>query len=127
MGKSIPVATGVLPAIAAVVGGRRGIRKAGARLNKPFRYQKDQAPIAPVKYAHDLQQNYDKLKRDENVSAGQVKDAYRAWRNVQDANERQALKQVLAGSSTYMGGTALAGMALESMRRAAKGEAPVEE
>lgn len=130
MGKSIPVATGVLPAIAAVVGGRRGIRKAGARLNKPFRYQKDQDPVAPVKYAHDLQQNYDKLKgaydRGENVSAGQVKDAYRAWRNVQDANERQALKQVLAGSSTYMGGTALAGMALESMRRAAKGEAPVE-
>ena len=45
---------------------------------------------------------------------------------MQDENERQVFKQVLLGSSKYMGGTALAGMALESMRRAAKGEAPVE-
>ena len=126
MGKSIPVATGVLPAIAAVVGGQRGMRKAGRRLNTAFSYQKDQPPVAPIKYAHDLKQNYKDLARDESVDAGQVKEAYQRWRNVQDANERQALKQVLAGSSTYMGGTALAGLALESMRRAAKGEAPVE-
>ncbi len=141
MGKSIPVATGILPAIAAVVGGRRGIVKAGERLNKSVRYQKSDPLRAgakprtvvaePIKYAEDLKKDWTDLKvkaKDPSSGVGDdaIKRAYNAYRDVQDENERQVFKQVFLGSSKYMGGTALGGMALESMRRAAKGEAPVE-
>ena len=140
MGKSIPVATGILPAIAAVVGGRRGIVKAGKRLNKSVKYQKSdplrpgakpQTVVAePIQYAEDLKGDWQKLKKEkDNLPSGgddAIKRAYNAYRDIQDENERQVFKQVLLGSSKYMGGTTLAGMALESMRRAAKGEAPVE-
>jgi len=130
MGKSIPVATGVLPAIAAVVGGRRGLTKAGRRLNELI--PRDTVidgvaaktkPISSFEHAKRLHGDWAELKKD---NAEGVDAAYLAYRKAQDKNETEALKQVLLGSSKYMSGTALAGMGLESIRRSLKGEAPQE-
>ena len=53
LGKSIPIATGVLPAVAAVIGGRYGARKAGARL----------ADSGELKAAANLRNEWTDLKR----------------------------------------------------------------
>jgi len=129
MGKSIPVATGVLPAIAAVVGGRRGLRKAGTRLNTVS--SDSQTGIAGIQEAKDRKTMWQELQSEArdprgNVSQRDIDDAYHAYRDVQDKNEQEVLKQVLLGSGKYMGATAIAGTTLESIRRSLKGEAPQE-
>lgn len=132
MGKSMPVATAILPAIAAVVGARRGVARSAKRLAGQLdsdgrnRFQQEQA----LRDAHAdlLEQERESLyKKDAKPpSQDEIEAAYTAYRNVSDSNDAEVLKSVLANSSTALAGTALAGYTLESMRRALKGRAPIE-
>lgn len=122
LGKSIPLATGILPAVAAVIGGRRGARKAGARL----------AREGDLQEAADLRETWVEMKReagnpDSDISPADIADAYNRYEDLQMKNEREVALQTILYSSLGMSGTALAGQTLESIRRALKGKAPVEE
>jgi len=125
LGKSIPLATGILPAVAAVLGGRYGARKAGARLagqsGGPNRLQE----------AANLRENWVEMKReasapDSKISEADVAQAYNDYENAQMSNERDVALQTILYSSLGMSGAALGGQTLESIRRALKGKAPVE-
>lgn len=122
LGKSIPVATGVLPAVAAVIGGRIGARKAGARL----------AEQGKLNEAANLRDAWVELKRegrnpDSDIRPEEIAEAYNRYEDQQMKNEREVALQTILYSSLGMGGTAIAGQTLESIRRALKGKAPVEE
>jgi hypothetical protein len=122
LGKSIPVATGVLPAVAAVIGGRIGARKAGARL----------AGEGKLREAADLRDSWVELKKeardpDSGISSEDIAAAYNEYEDRQMKNEREVALQTILYSSLGMGGTAIAGQTLESIRRALKGKAPIEE
>ena len=122
LGKSIPLATGVLPAVAAVIGGRIGARKAGARLAQEGRLNE----------AANLRDEWVDLKReaknpDSGIQEADIAEAYNRYEDQQMKNERQVALQTILYSSLGMGGTAIAGQTLESIRRALKGKAPVEE
>ena len=122
LGKSIPLATGILPAAAAVLGGRYGARKAGARLSREGR----------LREAADLRENWTEFKREVNnpesgISKDDVADAYNQYEDAQMKNERDVALQTILYSSLGMSGAALGGQTLESIRRALKGKAPVEQ
>jgi hypothetical protein len=122
LGKSIPLATGILPAVAAVIGGRRGARKAGERL----------ARRGDLQEAADLRETWVEMKReagnpDSDIGPEDIADAYNRYEDLQMKNEREVALQTILYSSLGMGGTAIAGHTLESIRRALKGKAPVEE
>jgi hypothetical protein len=122
LGKSIPLATGILPAVAAVIGGRVGARKAGARL----------AGKGDLQEAAGLREAWVEMKReagnpDSDIGPADITDAYNRYEDLQMKNEREVALQTILYSSLGMGGTALAGQTLESIRRALKGKAPVEE
>lgn len=121
MGKSIPVATGVLPAIAAVIGARHGIRKAGRKLTASSWQDGEEKGRNLLARAETLRKEYKEAKPDDKENA------YLRYAQQQDANEGEILKQSLLYSSGAMGATALAGQTLESIRRALKGNAPIED
>lgn len=126
MGKSVPLATGLLPAVAAVVGTRYGIRKAGRRLMRgedgSGQVIRDQngRPANLLRRAEDLRQEMHNPKVDDRDAAR------RAYAARQDANESEILKQALLYGAGGMAGAALAGQTLESLRRALKGRAEIE-
>jgi len=125
LGKSIPVATGVLPAVAAVLGGRYGARKAGKRLAGMT------GGDNRLQEAASLRETWVDLKREvnnpkSNVSDEVVAQAYNDYENAQMKNEREVALQTILYSSLGMSGAALGGQTLESIRRALKGKAPVE-
>jgi hypothetical protein len=123
LGKSIPVATGILPAVAAAVGAGMGIRKAGARLRDAKVL--DQAAAART----EVKEKYGELRRDglEHKEAMAGLDAeIRAREKLQNQIDSEMLKQSLAYSSIGLTGAAVTGQALESIRRALKGRAEIE-
>jgi hypothetical protein len=130
LGKSIPVATGVLPAVAAVVGAGRGVRKAMDRL----RLAKDETTGATVdrleqaERARLLARNAERELKAPQPGEGRSAAAADAMQEEiarlkndyitkQRNNEIEILKQSILGSSKYMVPTALAGQTLESIRR----------
>ena len=115
MGKSIPLATGILPMAAAVIGARRGIRKGVQRVASD--------PEGGYKREKELKLAYDELKKSEKPEARDLVDAFDDYRRQSEKNESQVLKSVLMNSSAATAGTALSGYVLESMRRALKGRA----
>jgi hypothetical protein len=117
MGKSIPLATGILPMAAAVIGARRGIRKGVQRVaaDKGYKIERE------LKDDYQKSQEYVKGKA---PNPKDVEEAYYEYRKVSEENEGQVLKSVLANSSAATAGTALAGYVLESARRGLKGRAP---
>tara|TARA_B000000565_G_scaffold207647_1_gene161043 strand:- start:328 stop:1647 length:1320 start_codon:yes stop_codon:yes gene_type:complete len=122
MGKSIPLATGLLPMAAAVVGARRGIKRGIERV---------QGPAGEGGYTREkaLAENYEGLRQrmrnnDPEVTEGQVRDALVKYRQMQEKNEETIAKSVIANTAGYTTGAALSGYVLESMRRALKGRAP---
>lgn len=122
LGKSIPLATGILPAVAAVIGGVEGARKAGRRLGRSGRLNE----------AAKLREQMVELKRESlNPKSGVTKadadQAYNEYEDMQMRNEREVALQTILYSSLGMGGAAIAGQTLESMRRALKGKAPIED
>lgn len=124
MGKSIPLATGILPAVAGVIGARRGVRVAAKRLAGEGAYAREDESKA--EYAKIRQQFEDPTSK-AKITQKEVENAYNEYLQLKDSNEAQVLKSVLANSGGSVIGTALAGHVLESLRRAVKGKAPVEE
>jgi hypothetical protein len=139
MGKSIPVATGVLPAVAAVLGARYGAKRAAARLaGVDFKTGASTGPNR-LQQAEALRQRLVDTRKDADamdaheamIAAGRPQDspinmAQAAYGRRQSKNEREVLKQSLLYSGGATAGTALLGPALESIRRAAKGRAEIE-
>lgn len=122
LGKSIPVATGILPAVAAVIGGIEGARKAGRRLGKDGRLR-DAANLRE-KVSELRQESYNPRS---GVSKADVDAAYNEYEDLQMKNERDVALQTILYSSLGMTGAAVGGQTLESIRRALKGKAPIEE
>lgn len=117
MGKSIPLATGVLPAVAAVLGARHGINKAAARL----RAQGDS-----LEKANRLEEKWISAKQEYGDQSKQGNAAYAKYKRRLDYNEGELLKQALLYSGGSMTAAAIAGQTLESVRRAMKGPAALE-
>ncbi len=122
MGKSIPLATGLLPIAASVVGARRGIKRGIEKVQ-------DVAGQGGYTTEKRLLDDYQRLKDQERdpksgVSEAQVADALTKYREQQKLNENTVLKSVIANSAGMTTGAALSGYVLESMRRALKGKAP---
>ena len=113
MGKSIPLATGIIPMAAAVVGARRGIKRGIQKVQENQGYSREK----------ELLGKYKNLKNDDAPEA-QINDALNEYRKLQSENENQIAKSVIANTSGYTTGAALSGYVLESMRRALKGKAP---
>ena len=139
MGKSIPVATGVLPAVAAVIGAGYGAKRAAARLAGVDFKTGRQVGANRLKEAEGLRQEWAELKKDgeaikeheslqgtPRAQESQINQAYGKYSKRQALNEREVLKQSLLYSGGATIGTALLGQTLESIRRAAKGRAEVE-
>lgn len=118
MGKSIPLATGILPAVAAAVGARMGMRKAAARLHSAGDLQN--AELARNR-ASDLRG--EAMDPQSGVKKQDVVAATAAYEALQRANEAELLRQTLLYSGGGLAATALAGQTLESIRRALKGRA----
>lgn len=116
LGKSIPLATGVLPAVAAVLGARYGVNKAAARLKEKGLLEKAQS--AEGRWIDAKEQYGDKSRQEQR--------AYQVSKKRLDANEGEILKQALLYSGGSMTAAALAGQTLESLRRTIKGPAPLE-
>ena len=120
MGKSIPLATGLIPIAASVVGARRGIKRGIEKV-------KDQGGYTQEKLLLDTYQTLKGQERDpknQDVGEAQVNKALAAYRKQQEINEDTVLKSVIANSAGMTTGAALSGYVLESMRRALKGKAP---
>ena len=117
MGKSIPLATGILPMAAAVVGARRGIKRGMAKVQEGQGYQKERIAA----------ERYENIQRDEKASEASKERAFRAYRLRSEKNEDEVLKSVLTNTSAATAGAALSGYVLESLRRALKGRAPQED
>lgn len=130
LGKSIPVVTGILPAVAAALGAGHGIRKAG----------RDLRSAGILKEAADARESYNSanalLNRVNNSSEATERErrdaqlaknaAYAPYKKLQDQIDREMLRKSLGYSSLALTGAALGGQTLESIRRALKGKAPVE-
>lgn len=117
MGKSIPLATGVLPAVAAVLGARYGVNKAAARL-KAKGNQLEKAVRAEGDWRSAMEKYGDRSRMEQK--------RYEVYKKRLDRNEGEVLKQALLYSGGSMSAAAIAGQTLESVRRALKGPAPAE-
>jgi len=126
LGKSIPVATGILPAVAAVMGGRYGARKAGRRLAGLTGEGNKLREAADLRDTW-IEKKAEAMKPKSGVSERDVAQAYNDYENAQMRNERDVALQTILYSSLGMGGAAVGGQTLESIRRALKGRAPVEQ
>jgi hypothetical protein len=135
LGKSLPVATAVIPAVAMALGGRYGARKAALRLKEsgvdPLsgeigvdllkRRQSALEDLAAIK----------KMPKDERperaeyekMLEGAVADHGRYNRAV----ENEVLRDVLTYGGGSLTASALIGSTLESLRRGLRGKAPIEE
>ena len=120
MGKSIPLATGLLPMAAAVVGARRGVKrgmtKVAARGGYKEEFDQDQV-IREMK--KDRRDNVDSVISDKALEKEE-----RELRRMISGNEDTVAKSIIANTSGATAGAALSGYVLESLRRALKGNAP---
>jgi len=130
LGKSIPIATGVLPAVAAALGAGMGARRAGQALQKAKIL--DNAADARQEYT-TANAFYNRVKANPEATEREKKDAlvaknmaYAPYKKLQDQIDREMLRKTLGYSSVALTGAALGGQTLESIRRALKGKAPVE-
>mgnify|MGYP006921297261 CR=1 FL=1 len=156
MGKSIPVLTGLLPAVAAVAGASYGVRKAGRLLQgidrsgkravdatgQPMvdrlaqedalfeaafdasRLPDDQRVTAVFTKARKLREIETALDPNKRVQepTQELVDAYRKYRDYEQANQNEILKQALVYSSLGLTGSAVGGQTLEFIRRSLDGE-----
>lgn len=116
MGKSIPLATGILPMAAAVVGARRGIKRGIEKVQGPSGKGYRQEKL--------LLDEYVNKRKNPKATEAEIKTALMKYRDLQEENENQIAKSVIANTAGYTTGAALSGYVLESMRRALKGKAP---
>ena len=110
MGKAIPALTGILPTAAAVMGIRKGIRKAGNRLQ-------ERGDLDMVK---KLEKDYNKataMSKDNDDRERLIDELGTDLDKLRDENSIEAAKQALLYGSGYTTAAALTGQALESIRR----------
>jgi hypothetical protein len=110
MGKAIPALTGILPTAAAVMGIRKGIRKAGNRLQ-------ERGDLDMVK---KLEKDYNKataMSKDNDDRERLIDELGTDLDKLRDDNSIEAAKQALLYGSGYTTAAALTGQALESIRR----------
>lgn len=110
MGKSIPLATGIAPMVGAVIGARRGIKQGMRAVDAKGGYEAERKLLT----------RYQEAKKDPGLDTSA---ALTALRRQQAENESEVAKSVIANSSAFTAGSAVTGLALESMRRALKGNA----
>lgn len=138
MGKSIPLATGILPMAAAVIGARRGMKRGIERVSAAQHPEDVKAKISRGGYQRerDLGDEYKQRVKelreaeyDDSITTTEadVDKALTDYRLQTELNEDRIAKSVIANTSAYTGGAALSGYVLESIRRALKGRAPQEE
>ncbi|NBR90669.1 MAG: hypothetical protein EBS68_12290 [Rhodobacteraceae bacterium] len=131
MGKSIPVATGILPAVAAAIGAGMGVRKAGMRLKEGGQFkllQQKQESLSEAKSAlyrtgNDPSSSPAAMAEAKAAAVG----AQRDFDQQQKDNDLELFKHAAGQSALWMAGAGLAGQTLESIRRALKGRAEIEE
>ncbi len=119
MGKSIPLATGLIPMAGAVIGARRGIKRGVQAVNKADGYSDERALLKEYRDLKDQSRD-----PGSNITDRDIEDALMAYRKQQGINENTVAKSVLANSAAITSGSALSGYVLESIRRALKGKAP---
>lgn len=140
LGKSIPIATGVLPAVAAVLGARYGVRRAAANLagkemgtnlkigdNKLQRAASLREEARAAKFLEDKGENAYRNVYGDEMPRDTYDNLYAEYDAQQRSNEAKVLRNSLLYSGGAMTAAALAGQTLESIRRALKGNAPVEQ
>ena len=135
LGKSMPVATAILPAVAMAMGGRMGARRAALRLKEngvdPVT---GEVGVDLLKLRQRRQEAFKELENERYEAGMSDADYTRAKEAVEldygrtnRAVENEVLKDVLAYGGGSLTATALIGSTLEQARRAMKGRAPIEE
>ena len=119
MGKSIPLATGLIPMAGAVIGARRGIKRGVQAVNDAEGYSEERLLLKKYKDLKDQSRDPGSTVTDKDIEK-----ALMAYREQQEINENTVAKSVIANSAAITGGSALSGYVLESIRRALKGKAP---
>ena len=131
IGKSIPVATGILPAVAAAIGAGMGVRKAGMRLKEGGQFkllQQKQENLSEAKSTlyrteNDPSSSPAAMAEAKAAAVG----AQRDFDQQQKDNDLELFKHAAGQSALWMAGAGVAGQTLESIRRALKGRAEIEE
>ncbi|MEB3319796.1 MAG: hypothetical protein VKI63_02510 [Cyanobium sp.] len=142
IGKSVPLATGLLPAVAMALGARYGARRAARRLANHDtgdgvtvnlleqrqaawnEYQKKGGHAAGEAHSKDMVSDRPVAAA---VSPEETRALYDEYAKIDRQIEDETLRQAIGYGSIAMTGTALTGATLEALRRALKGKAPVEE
>lgn len=120
LGKSLPLLTGILPIVGGIVGGRAGLRVAGARLAKG---------INEFKTLSRLDDEVGRLKAElrrpdiDDYTQAQIEEvdlpaAIKAHKQQQDKVDGSLLSGAILGSSAGLGITAAGAALLEQIRRA---------
>ena len=123
MGKTIPVLTGVMPSLAAGFGLRKGVREAGKRIRNRGDFRKageakgklDAAKIE-LKKARD-NKDVQLSRKDELQLQSKINQLTTEQKEIEDRNQIETFKQALAYGGGYTAASAIAGQALESVRR----------
>jgi hypothetical protein len=134
LGKSLPVATAILPAVAMAAGSRAGARRAVLRLK-----ESGVDPVSGEIGVDLLQRRVDsradvaevrreaRMKGRNLATDPKVLEAVEASKAYNRAVENEVLRDVLIYGGGSLATTALIGSTLESIRRGLKGKAPIEE
>lgn len=115
MGKTMPALTAILPTVAAVAGGRRGIVKAGRRLQREgdlTKVQNLEKVVNEAKRAKYTNKNLSEAQADQNIRTAKLN-----LLNKEIDNDLQAAGQALLYGTGAGGAAAITGQALESIRR----------
>lgn len=137
LGKSIPLLTGIAPAVAGIVGARRGARMAARRLADDPRGNQ----IEQRDHAFATLQALKKSSRDPSaavkttlspqtralIAKAEEDNAFQEYNRLNKIVEGETLKQVLAWSGGSFTAAGLLGSTLESIRRSMRGEIPQDE
>lgn len=140
VGKSIPLATGILPAVAMAVGARAGAKRAARRLansvdgnlldQRQAAYKEYQAlggGGVSEKHSQDVAAKRRIEEATDDSAAALRKAAFEEYSRLDRMIENETLRQAIGIGSGAMTATALTGATLEALRRAIKGRAPLEE
>jgi len=145
LGKSLPVATAVIPAVAMALGGRYGARKAALRLKErgvdpvsgemgvdllQLRQKRFEAfneldgNSLMERHGADANSRADDRLQPNSPEARELFDLYEKTNR---AVENEVLRDVLTYGGGSLTASALIGSTLESLRRGLRGKAPIEE
>lgn len=135
LGKSLPVATAIIPAAAMALGARAGARRAVLRLKESgVDPVSGEIGVDLLRKRQQARANVAEVKRrmweddgDDGGDDAPLREAVNAERAYNRAVENEVLKDVLIYGGGSLTTAALIGSTLESVRRGLKGRAPIEE